>query len=72
MVTALYWPESSQIIQKHVEDFEGFVMVRVNHNSATQRLIGLKNSIQYMYMYLPPLLVITSGRTECHTSPEPD
>ena len=30
MVTALYWPESSKIIQKHVEDFEGFGMVRVN------------------------------------------
>ena len=30
MVTALYLPESSKIIQKHVEDFEGFGMVRVN------------------------------------------
>ena len=30
MVTALYEPESSKIIQKHVEDFEGFGMVRVN------------------------------------------
>ena len=29
MVTELYWPESSQIIQKHVEDFEGFGMVWV-------------------------------------------
>ena len=29
MVTALYWPESSKIIQKHVEDFEGFGMLRV-------------------------------------------
>ena len=29
MVTALYQPEPSEIIQKHVEDFEGFGMVRV-------------------------------------------
>ena len=29
MVTALYLPESSKIVQKHVEDFEGFGMVRV-------------------------------------------
>ena len=29
MVTALYLPESSNIIQKHVEDFAGFGMVRV-------------------------------------------
>ena len=30
MVTALQQPESSKIIEKHVEDFEGFGMVRVN------------------------------------------
>ena len=29
MVTALYKPESSKIIQKHVEDFEEFGIVRV-------------------------------------------
>ena len=38
MVTALFWPESSKIIQKRAEDFEGFGMVRVKSNKHVQVL----------------------------------
>ena len=45
MVTALYLPES-QIIQKHVEDFEGFGMVRVKDAIESIFLLAVSLSVK--------------------------
>ena len=54
MVTALYKPETSKIIQKHVEDFEGFGMVRV------KRVIDLQGRVVNVYKIKPNVPSLTT------------
>ena len=55
MVTALYWPESSKIIQKHVEDIEGFGMgLRMESSLNAQAQFLYQKSIVITHSLIPP------------------